>query len=116
MKQRGGECEYGPSEKLGQQSDIFTTSEKPFLYGSEYVSSFLILINSLSEVIRAEAETCFQSMQIKILMLLLFLMINSNLVLTKVKTIQNTTKFYLVCIHQNLQSQTMKKTFLVGLV
>ena len=31
-----------------------------------------------------------ESMQIKIQMLLLFLMINSNLVLTKVNTIQNT--------------------------
>ena len=80
-----------PVKSWGNRVIFFTTSEKPFLYGSEYVSSFLILINSLSEVIRAEAETCFQSMQIKILMLLLFLMINSNLVLTKVKTIQNTT-------------------------
>ena len=51
-----------------------------------------IFIQTLSEVIRAEAETCFllQNMQIKIQMLLLLLMINCNLVLSKVKNIQFT--------------------------
>ena len=41
-------------------------------------------------MIRAEAETCFLTMLINIQMLLLFLMINSNLVLTKVETIPYT--------------------------
>ena len=53
-----------------------------------YILSFFSL-KQLSEVIRAEAETCFQDMQIKIQLLLLFLMITNNLVLTKVKPIQN---------------------------
>ena len=44
----------------------------------------------MSEVIRAEAETCFlEIMKINILMLLLFVMIINNLVLTEVAIIQN---------------------------
>ena len=42
MNQRG--VDYGPSEKLGQLSDLFCNQWKLFLYGSEYVSSFLVLI------------------------------------------------------------------------
>ena len=50
----------------------------------------MFLKSKLSEVIRAEAETCFlEIMKINILMLLLFVMIINNLVLTKVAIIQN---------------------------
>ena len=44
MKQRG--VEYGPSENLGQQNDVFSQKCVNFLYGSEYVSYSLILISS----------------------------------------------------------------------
>ena len=60
----------------------------------KYVSSSHVLKVKLSEVIRAEAETCFlEIMKINILMLLLFMIIN-NLVLTKVAIIQN----IMICI------------------
>ena len=50
----------------------------------------MFLKSKLSEVIRAEAETCFlEIMKINILMLLLFVMIINNFVLTKVAIIQN---------------------------
>ena len=50
----------------------------------------MFLKSKLSEVIRAEAETCFlEIMKINILMLLLFVMIINNLVLKKVAIIQN---------------------------
>ena len=61
----------------------------------KYVSSSHVLKVKLSEVIRAEAETCFlEIMKINILMLLLFVMIINNLVLTKVAIIQNNMKQY----------------------
>ena len=66
-----------------------------FLLVLMYVSYSQFTYYLLSEVIRAEAETCFP-MQMLIqnyLMLLLFLMINITLVHTKVKTTKATMQY-----------------------
>ena len=65
-----------------------------FLIGTDVIVYCSILLSHMSEVIRAEAETCFPNINMKMpinfLMLLLFLMITSQAVHTKVQTTKNT--------------------------
>ena len=77
--------------KLGLTERIFYEYVRVFPFWYLRLNLLLMFLKSkLSEVIRAEAETCFlEIMKINILMLLLFVMIINNLVLTKVAIIQN---------------------------
>ena len=55
-----------------------------FVFGTDVEIFSIFFTQTVSEVIRAEAVTCFLTMQINLLMLLLILLIIFNLVLTKV--------------------------------
>ena len=76
-----------------------------FLLVLMYVKVFTISLCQLSEVIRAEAETCFlRNMQIKLYLLLLSLMIVIDKVHTKVQTNQPTNHdFYFYYYHFDKQ-------------
>ena len=56
-----------------------------FVFGTDVEIISIFFTQTVSKVIRAEAETCFLTMKINLLMLLLILLVNLNLVLTKVQ-------------------------------
>ena len=56
-----------------------------FVFGTDVKIFSIFSTQTVSEVNRAEAKTCFLTMKINLLMLLLILLVNLNLVLTKVQ-------------------------------
>ena len=65
-----------------------------FVFGTAVEILSIFFKQTVSEVIRAEAETCFLTMKINLLMLLLILLTFFNSVLTKVPKSEVTMFFF----------------------
>ena len=80
---------------------------KIFMYDNMCVFVFgtdvnIFFTQTVSEVNRAEAETCFLTMKINLLMLLLNLLIIFNLVLTKVLNLKSPNQYQIYNINEML--------------
>ena len=71
-----------------------------FVFGTDVKIFSIFSTQTVSEVNRAEAETCFLTMKINLLMLLLNLLIIFDLVLTKVLNLKSPNQYQIYNINE----------------